>query len=266
MAAFAKSLIFCAGLLFLPALLGADTSDYSRVQASHAALQAVQRDYQARKRRGSLSTTEDSDYQVYIAQLRKRFLEACAELDAVASQQFAPCGARSQRAGSAAPIDQAAERTADERTMSLQRELDASLSEFDEMLLVEQERVKAATPPPSASDADGTEDSGNVAGVGGGNEGASGAADDQGSEVDAEQGRASTAAVDRRPGESRPGSPSGDGGGKQAGVDGIPEDIADGSDDDVVARQLREAAMQETDPELRARLWEEYRRYKRGSR
>jgi hypothetical protein len=28
---------------------------------------------------------------------------------------------------------------------------------------------------------------------------------------------------------------------------------------------LREAAMKEKDPELRARLWEEYRQYKKGS-
>ena len=32
-------------------------------------------------------------------------------------------------------------------------------------------------------------------------------------------------------------------------------------DDDIVARQLREAAVAETDPELKARLWEEYYRY-----
>ncbi|MEA3292204.1 MAG: hypothetical protein U9Q71_07895 [Pseudomonadota bacterium] len=43
------------------------------------------------------------------------------------------------------------------------------------------------------------------------------------------------------------------------------EDIPDGSDDDVVARQLREAAEKETDPELKKKLWEEYRKYKRGS-
>lgn len=41
----------------------------------------------------------------------------------------------------------------------------------------------------------------------------------------------------------------------------VPEDIPDGNDDDVVARQLREAAMAEADPELRERLWDEYRRY-----
>lgn len=41
-----------------------------------------------------------------------------------------------------------------------------------------------------------------------------------------------------------------------------PEDIPDGRDDDVVARQLREAAMREPDPEIRERLWAEYRKYK----
>ena len=44
----------------------------------------------------------------------------------------------------------------------------------------------------------------------------------------------------------------------------IPADIPDGSDDDVVARQLREAAMKETDPVLREKLWDEYRKYKKG--
>ncbi|MBQ0711822.1 MAG: hypothetical protein KBT53_02555 [Porticoccus sp.] len=43
-----------------------------------------------------------------------------------------------------------------------------------------------------------------------------------------------------------------------------PEDVSDGSDDDIVARQIREAALNEKDPVLREKLWEEYRKYKRG--
>jgi hypothetical protein len=42
----------------------------------------------------------------------------------------------------------------------------------------------------------------------------------------------------------------------------VPDDLPDAKDDDIVARQLREAAQNETDPELREKLWEEYRRYK----
>ncbi len=45
-------------------------------------------------------------------------------------------------------------------------------------------------------------------------------------------------------------------------VGDIPEDIPQsGSGDDQVARQIREAAMAETDPEIREALWEEYRRH-----
>ena len=40
-----------------------------------------------------------------------------------------------------------------------------------------------------------------------------------------------------------------------------PADIPNGNGDDVVARQLREAAMNEADPELREKLWNEYRTY-----
>jgi hypothetical protein len=41
-----------------------------------------------------------------------------------------------------------------------------------------------------------------------------------------------------------------------------PEDLADMVDDDIIARQLREAALTEEDPKLRERLWDEYRKYK----
>ena len=50
-------------------------------------------------------------------------------------------------------------------------------------------------------------------------------------------------------------------GGGDAGAP-VPDDVGDGSDDDIIARQLREAAMAEEDPELREKLWQEYRDYK----
>lgn len=43
-----------------------------------------------------------------------------------------------------------------------------------------------------------------------------------------------------------------------------PDDIPDGQDDDIVARQLREAATSEQDPDLKEKLWEEYKKYKTG--
>lgn len=75
-------------------------------------------------------------------------------------------------------------------------------------------------------------------------------------------------------GEAGDGDEAGEGGGQgggggaggtgSSGPNEIPADVPDGRDDDIVARQIREAAMKEKDPELRAALWEEYRRYKRG--
>ena len=44
----------------------------------------------------------------------------------------------------------------------------------------------------------------------------------------------------------------------------VPEGIPSAQGDDIVAHQLREAATAETDPELKEKLWEEYRRYKSG--
>ena len=38
----------------------------------------------------------------------------------------------------------------------------------------------------------------------------------------------------------------------------------DYEDDDIVARQLREAAENETDPELKEKLWKEYEEYKKS--
>lgn len=42
----------------------------------------------------------------------------------------------------------------------------------------------------------------------------------------------------------------------------VPPDLRGISNDDIVARQLREAATAETDPELKEKLWDEYRKYK----
>ena len=48
------------------------------------------------------------------------------------------------------------------------------------------------------------------------------------------------------------------------GDDDVATELPDAKDDDIIARQLREAAMQETDPVLKEKLWDEYRRYKKG--
>lgn len=63
------------------------------------------------------------------------------------------------------------------------------------------------------------------------------------------------------------GAPVGAGDDDPQGLDDPSQDpeIGDGLDDDIVARQLREAAEKETDAELKKKLWEEYKNYKRSN-
>ena len=172
----------------------------------------------------------------------------------------------------AAPIDQAAEQTRAERTLSLDAELNSGLGEFDELLLREQERVKAAMP---------RSDGGAGGAAGAGREGgdASGGPSGEGQRAEGQRAEGSAArqadaggdtsgGVDQQGDGAMAGKPpSGAGGsGSTRGVGGQPADIPDGSDDDLVARQMREAAQKETDPELKKKLWEEYRKYKQGTR
>jgi len=140
--------------------------------------------------------------------------------------------------------------TAEERRAVLDRELDKSLGEFDETLRGEQDRVaqerdsRAATAAGSA-DVEGT----------GGADGAR----------EARAGDLKSDAAAREAATAKQGSESkGDtnvGGGSGAPNRGIPS----GEDDDIVARRLRRAAEQETDPELKEKLWKEYVDYKRGA-
>ena len=53
-----------------------------------------------------------------------------------------------------------------------------------------------------------------------------------------------------------------DGAGSRSNLPNVPEDIGDGQGDDVVLRQIREAALKETNPILREKLWDEYRKIK----
>jgi hypothetical protein len=57
---------------------------------------------------------------------------------------------------------------------------------------------------------------------------------------------------------------AGSGGG--SGPAHVPADVGNGNDDDIVARQLREAAMKERDPQLQEKLWQEYRDYKKDAK
>jgi hypothetical protein len=220
-----------------------------RLRSDHAAMVSAEHDFRSRRERGVLGGTEATDYAAYVAELYRRVAEDCVALAdmKIAIPDDLTCPERPVEFVAPAAIDQAAEQTDAEAAALLDAELSAGLGEFDEMLLREQERVKAATPHA---------DSG--AGTGSGDTG--GAGSDGGSyTADAGHTGASTDSQTTHGQGAGPGSP------QSAGKSSAPPGTPSGSDDDVVARQLREAAEKETDPELKKKLWEEYRKYKQGT-
>jgi hypothetical protein len=142
------------------------------------------------------------------------------------------------------------------------------LSEFDELLLKEQElleerREASAVDPAGGRGASGGSESAGAEASGGAR---SETGEYEGSEQSEAGGGATGGSPDTpqgEPVESAPGAPMGSESDQRD--ERVPPDVGDGSDDDIVARQLREAAMKEEDPELREKLWDEYRAYKEGT-
>jgi hypothetical protein len=177
--------------------------------------------------------------------------------------------------------------TPDEKRQALDGKLDRSLSEFDAALARKQadiESRRGLLPDPAAQGAGqpgaatasppGTPGGAGIAASPSarGSEAASaGGSGEQ--EATARQAGASrregrkdsgTAKEGSLPQEEKSGSRRGEeADARYSGAD--PPNLPDPADDDVVARQLREAAEKEQDPAIRARLWEEYLEYRRSA-
>ena len=128
-----------------------------------------------------------------------------------------------------------------ERAARLGQELDESIGGFDEVLMEEQEEISSVGR--------------NTEGFGGGVEG------DGGISL-GEQGMSTGGITVANTAGGMPGSSPIDEMSQEEIRSRTPEDIPMTADDDIIARQLREAALAEEDPELRERLWEEYRKYR----
>ncbi|WP_066917931.1 hypothetical protein [Steroidobacter denitrificans] len=160
--------------------------------------------------------------------------------------------------------------TTGERSAQIDRELNASLGVFDDRLREEQASI-AGQRGGSGLGGDGLDGDGGVFGAAGASQGSGDRGSDDGVRDAENRGGSGNEGSSGGRGDAQ-----GQGGGRQGGggVGGgtgggsgpntVPAGIPDGSDDDIVARQLREAAMSESDPELREKLWQEYRNYKKG--
>ena len=241
-------LLITAGLLLGTGIAATDEGRLvERLRSDYAARVAAEQDFREQRQRGVLDGTEASDYAEFVARLQRRVAEDCVAVRE-AGLHLPPdveCPALPPRAVAPAAIDQTAEKTPEEGVAALDAQLFVGLGQFDELLLREQERIRIEAPMPSVAH-----------GTGGGESARAGAR----GRAAAETADASAPREEADPG-AGPGTPR-----RQERTETAPADIPEGSDDDLVARQLREAAEKEPDPELKRKLWEEYRRYKEGLR
>jgi hypothetical protein len=268
---------------------------------SQATEQRIAAELEQFRESGAASPQVLEDYESYLGRVRAILAEnqrLVVELEA-AYAKLGPSGAASS-SGEAPTGEEANEWILPEEEevdelAALHREFNDSLAAFDEMLLKELARIRARSThkmrdlageaaaaakrlrdggvdlntslPDEAPDAEG--ESANGEGEAG--EASQGPTEQQeGAVSSAETASGSEAGgvVD----ESGAGIANAESGqrGPQAGGEGGSQTTErkarpDGHDDDIVARQIREAAEEETDPELKEKLWKEYEDYKRGS-
>jgi hypothetical protein len=147
----------------------------------------------------------------------------------------------------------------------LERTFDESLGEFDDVLAEGSGGAGTSSEGEDVFDPIGGDDSlfsdesiggykgDSVSGTGAGGQGDSGDTQSEGESSGSSGGGQSPTDGNGKSGKSTE---------KAEPVADIPDDIPLGDGDDIISRQIREAAEQERDPVLREKLWDEYRKYR----
>jgi hypothetical protein len=228
-------------------------------------------DLEQLKKSGKASDEAISDYENYLDSVRAMTAEnrnVVAQMEAAyadkSSGQTAPLVPTSKELKKPADPSIPEEQTMDE-VAKLDRELDASLAKFDDMLLNEMEKIQSESKgklQELAQEAAEAAKRLREKGLGLDTSGA-GSAEDAGkeSEGQAASGPEQTSSKGNT-GTETASSESARKGGEGTSV--TDQHRKDYGDDDIVARQLREAAENEADPELKAKLWKEYEEYKKS--
>ena len=245
------------------------------LKVSEATEQRIAAKLEALKKSGNASAEDIRDYEIYhervqamVAENRKRVEELESAYRRHKSEDKTPQTTASS--GSPGSEESIPETQTQDQVAELDRQLTASLSQFDAMLLKEMETIETKS---AAKMRDLAQEAAEAAkrlkekgiDLGTGESESSDDASQQektGEEQTAGQKRDSeteTGDVDDTAASSD--RPKGQGSG--------PKDNRGSryskEDDDIVARQLREAAENETDPELKEKLWKEYEDYKKNT-
>jgi len=218
------------------------------------------------KESGSASKEAVKDYETYL----KSVAAMTAENRKIVEQMEAAYAKISSAKSGSNELDKMAdpdipeEQTMDE-VAALDRQLNASLAKFDGMLLKEMDEIRAGSSgklqdlaEEAAEAAKRLREQGLDVDTAGSNSSEESQQDQEGKpatdrEMESTKGRRGTETT------SKEGSRKGG-----EGPSSTDQRRIDHEDDDIVARQLREAAENETDPELKEKLWKEYEEYKKS--
>ena len=219
------------------------------------------------KESGGASEEAVRDYQTYLESVAAM----TAENRKIVEQMEAAYAEKSSGKIGSRELDKMAdpdipeEQTIDE-VAALDRQLNASLAKFDGMLLDEMEEIRAGSSEKLQNLAEEAAD-------------AAKRLRERGLDVETSRSRSSAENQEKQDGGQAKGgdtkstaadrkgskTASRDGSGKGGeGPSRTDQGRRDYGDDDIVARQLREAAENETDPELKEKLWKEYEEYKKS--
>ena len=253
-------------LIFTVSPLYAGDQPLDSIRKSITALDSARRTALQELEEVTMPANEVSDYKDFVVYLNTRIGNYCmvlAEQGGTLSLQGLPCPKMPAMAGASetslsndnifytTAADFGEAKSQAEETAELEGAFLSSLGDFDDSLLKEEEKVAARVPSQRESGSSSVTGSsgraGDSADTGSGENGES-----------AEQGEGQTGTA--QDSASRAGS---QGSGVKQSTYGTPGGkLPPPEDDDIVARQLREAAEKEPDPELKKKLWEEYWKYK----
>ncbi|MCU7938755.1 MAG: hypothetical protein KZQ64_03905 [gamma proteobacterium symbiont of Bathyaustriella thionipta] len=222
------------------------SESYQNIRETITALDITRRKYQRKLLIKSPLSSYEKEYLIFIDYLSFQINNYCSEIIKNYGEQAVnglPCYSNNH----VEAIENYEVKTSEEKIDSLDNEFMTALGEFDEMLLNEEEKVTQIRQNKSTERNNASSRNSNM------NE-----------RHESIEKRSSKKKINQSQSERNKDNNSGAKGknNKQSSQKRYKRKKLDEIDDDIVARQLKEAAEKEKNPELKEKLWDEYYKYK----
>jgi hypothetical protein len=240
------------------------------LQTSRETEKRIAAELEQLKKSGNASAEAIKDYKEYLARVRAMTAENRKILEQMeaAYERHTPGETSSNTAFSEKRDNMFDPNIPEEQTVdevaALDKEFNESLAKFDDRLLKEMDAIRAESAKKMQDLAQEAADAAKRLRDKGVDVDTSGS--DSSGETDAQNDASRSSRETETTGGAGEAETASRDGSRKGGKGGSADDRhrTDYEDDDIVARQLREAAENETDPELKEKLWKEYEEYKKN--